>query len=545
MLKKEPKFIFITGGVVSSLGKGIASSSLGLLLKMRGLRVSALKIDPYLNVDPGTMSPYQHGEVFVTDDGAETDLDLGHYERFLDIDMNQNNNTTTGQVYGAVIERERKGDYLGKTVQVIPHITDEIKERIRLAGQDRGGVDVVLVEVGGTVGDIESLPFIEAIRQFRLEGDSNNSINIHLTLVPFIRASGEVKTKPTQHSVQKLREIGIQPDILLCRTENPLPDEARAKIGLFANLPSKAVIEAKDVSSIYEVPLSLEKQCLSDLVVDHLKIRAKPLEISKWKKLVQTIAKPKNKVKIAIAGKYIELHDAYKSIREAFVHAGVENDAKVEVVWIGSEDIEKHDAKKYLSQVSGLLIPGGFGERGIEGKIQAVKYARENDMPFFGICLGLQCAVIEFARSVCGLSKAHSREFATKAFEPVIDYMPDQSRDKDKGGTMRLGAYPCDLKKGSLAHRIYKQDRISERHRHRLEVNNDYRELLEKHGLVFCGLSPDKSLIEMIELPKKRWFLAVQFHPEFKSRALRAHPLFRSFVKASLEYQQAQHRGKS
>jgi CTP synthase len=383
---------------------------------MRGLRVTALKIDPYLNVDPGTMSPYQHGEVFVTDDGAETDLDLGHYERFLDIDMSQNNNTTTGQVYGTVINKERKGDYLGKTVQVIPHITDEIKARIRLAAQDQGGVDVVLVEVGGTVGDIESLPFIEAIRQFRLEGDANSSINIHLTLVPFIRASGEMKTKPTQHSVQKLREIGIQPDILLCRTENPLPDEAREKIGLFANLPSRAVIEAKDVSSIYEVPLSLEKQGLSGLVVNHLKVKAKPLDISKWKELVQTITNPKYVVQIAIAGKYIELHDAYKSIMEAFVHAGVENNAKVELIWVGSEDIEENGAEQYLGQVSGLLIPGGFGERGIEGKIQAVKYAREQDLPFFGICLGLQCAVIEFARSVCGLHKAHSREFASKDF---------------------------------------------------------------------------------------------------------------------------------
>jgi CTP synthase len=543
-LKKKPKFIFITGGVVSSLGKGIASSSLGLLLKMRGLRVTALKIDPYLNVDPGTMSPYQHGEVFVTDDGAETDLDLGHYERFLDMNMNRDNNTTTGQVYGTVIEKERKGDYLGKTVQVIPHITDEIKRRIHLAGKDRGGVDVVLVEVGGTVGDIEGLPFLEAIRQFRLEEGPHNVINIHLTLVPFIRASGEVKTKPTQHSVQKLREIGIQPDILLCRTENPLPKEAKEKIGLFTNLPPYAVIEAKDVSSIYEVPLYLEQQKLSDLVVDFLKIDASPLQIDQWKTFVKKVIHPKHTIKIAIAGKYIELHDAYKSIMESFVHAGVENDTKVELDWIASEEIEKNGAGNYLSKVSGLLIPGGFGERGIEGKIQAVRYARENDLPFFGICLGLQCAVIEFARSICNLKKAHSREFASGKFIPVIDYMAGQGSDKDKGGTMRLGAYPCVLKKGSLSHRIYKKDRISERHRHRLEVNNDYRKNLEEHGLVFSGLSPDKFLVEMIELPDKPWFLAVQFHPEFKSRALRAHPIFRSFVKASLDYHKTHHQGR-
>ncbi len=517
---------------------------MGLLLKLRGLRVTALKIDPYLNVDPGTMSPYQHGEVFVTDDGAETDLDLGHYERFLDIDMNQNNNTTTGQVYGAVIEKERRGDYLGKTVQVIPHITDEIKRRIHLAAKDRGGVDVVLVEVGGTVGDIEGLPFLEAIRQFRLEEGPSNVINIHLTLVPFIRASGEVKTKPTQHSVQKLREIGIQPDILLCRTENPLPKEAKAKIGLFANLPPHAVIEAKDVSSIYEVPLYLEKQNISDLVVDLLKIDAKPLKIDQWKTFVKKINHPKYTIKIAIAGKYIELHDAYKSIMESFVHAGVENNVKVELEWIASEEIEENGAEKYLSHVSGLLIPGGFGERGIEGKIQAVRYARENDLPFFGICLGLQCAVIEFARSICGLKQAHSREFASGKFDPVIDYMAGQSDDKDKGGTMRLGAYPCVLKKGSMAHRIYKKDRISERHRHRLEVNNDYRKILEEHGLVFSGLSPDKFLVEMIELSDKPWFLAVQFHPELKSRALRAHPIFRSFVKASLDYHKIHHQGR-
>lgn len=537
MPKKQVKYVFITGGVVSSLGKGIASASLGFLLKMRGLNITMLKIDPYLNVDPGTLSPYQHGEVFVTDDGAETDLDLGHYERFLDVNLNRNNNTTTGQVYGTVIEKERQGEYLGNTVQVIPHITDEIKRRIRLVSQDRKDVDVVIVEVGGTVGDIEGLPFLEAIRQLKLEEGMGNTIDIHLTLVPYIRASGETKTKPTQHSVQKLREIGIQPDVLLCRTEGTLLKETRSKIALFGNVPLEAVVEARDVESIYQVPLHLEREGLTDHVVKLLGLKARPVRLDEWRHLVEKIQYPKRAVRIAMAGKYVELHDAYKSIMESFAHAGVENDARIELVWVGSEDVEREGAEAYLKQVSGLLIPGGFGDRGIEGKILAVKYARENDLPFFGICLGLQCAVVEFARSVCGLTSANSSEFLPDGEQSVIDYMPDQANIARMGGTMRLGAYPCVLKKDSLAFKAYGQKRISERHRHRLEVNNAYREVLERHGMVFSGVSPDGKLVEIIELRDKRWFMAGQFHPEFKSRALKAHPLFRSFVKAALDYQ--------
>ncbi|HEX9934697.1 MAG TPA: CTP synthase [bacterium] len=536
MTKSKTKTVFITGGVVSSLGKGIASASLGYMLKARGLNVAMLKIDPYLNVDPGTMSPYQHGEVFVTEDGAETDLDLGHYERFLDINMTRNSNTTTGQVYGTVIEKERQGAYLGKTVQVIPHITDEIKRRIRMVLKEKENTDVVLIEIGGTVGDIESLPFLEAIRQVRLEEGIGNTASIHLTLVPYIKASREIKTKPTQHSVQKLREIGIQPDILLCRTETALSKDAREKIGLFCNLPSEAVIEAKDVDTIYEVPLTFERQNLGELVARLLHLDAGPAELAEWKRLVQKIHKPRSTVSIAIAGKYVDLHDAYKSIIEAFVHAGVENDAKVNLVWVGSEEIEAAGAESILRGVSGLLVPGGFGERGIEGKIRAVHYARENDLPFLGICLGLQCAVIEFARNVCALKSAHTTEICERTRHPVIDYMQGQGQAVRKGGTMRLGAYPCVLKKGTRAERIYGKETVFERHRHRFEVNNRYRTLLEKNGMVFSGVSPDDKLVEMIELPDKRFFIAGQFHPEFKSRALRAHPLFRAFVEAALEH---------
>jgi len=535
-LGKKTKYVFITGGVVSSLGKGIASASLSILLKSRGIKTTILKCDPYLNVDPGTMSPYQHGEVFVTDDGAETDLDLGHYERFLDLSMSRKNNVTTGQIYGEVIQKERRGEYLGKTVQVIPHITDEIKRRVRKVGGS-GDFDVVLVEVGGTVGDIESLPFLEAIRQFKLAKGTENCINIHLTLVPFIKASGEIKTKPTQHSVQKLREIGIQPDILLCRSEGPLTKEAREKIGLFCNVHPEEVIEGRDVESIYKVPLALEKEGLTDQVVKLLKLKTSAPKLKEWERFVQRLLNPKHHVKIAIAGKYIKLHDAYKSIMEAFVHAGEANEAKVELVWVGSEEIESKGPETCLKGVSGLLIPGGFGERGIEGKIQAAKYAREKDIPFFGICLGLQVAIIEYARNVCGLKKANSREFDIKPVDPVIDFMPGQHEDMKKGGTMRLGSYPCELKKGSRAHKIYDKLKINERHRHRYEVNNDYRSTLEKHGMVISGLSPDGNLVEMIELPKNRWFVAGQFHPEFKSRALNPHPLFRSFVKAALGFQ--------
>ncbi|HHS13818.1 MAG TPA: CTP synthase [bacterium] len=535
------KTIFITGGVVSSLGKGIASASLGFLLNSRGLKVSALKLDPYLNVDPGTMSPYQHGEVFVTDDGAETDLDLGHYERFLDINMSRRNNTTTGQVYGSVIQKERRGDYLGNTVQVIPHITDEIKHRIRMAAEG-SDIDVLLVEVGGTVGDIESLPFLEAIRQFGLENGTGNVINIHLTLVPFIEVSGEIKTKPTQHSVQKLREIGIQPDILICRTKMPLTQEARRKIALFCNVPNEAVIQALDVPSIYAVPLALEKEGLAGEVLKRLGMEDHGADLSRWKRFVKRVMQPKHTVRIAVAGKYTRLKDAYKSIIEAFVHAGEANNARVELVWVSSEKVEKEGPESCFNNVSGLLIPGGFGSRGIEGKIRAVQYARENNIPFFGICLGMQCAVIEFARSMAGLEGADSSEFNKKTPHPVIEYMPSQTAVKDKGGTMRLGAYPCVLKKGTLAFRIYKEDQINERHRHRYEVNNDYRDVLVQSGLTFSGLSPDNHLVEMIELSDRRWFVAVQFHPEFKSRALKSHPLFKSFVKAALSFQRERER---
>jgi len=539
---KKIKFVFVTGGVVSSLGKGIVTSSLGLLLKLRGLKVTVLKMDPYLNVDPGTLSPYQHGEVFVTEDGAETDLDLGHYERFLDINMSKSNNTTTGQVYGTVIEKERQGIYLGKTVQVIPHITDEIKRRIHNAAKKSRNIDVIIIEVGGTVGDIEGLPFLEAIRQFKLETGLGNTINIHLTLIPFIKATGETKTKPTQHSVQKLREIGIQPDILYCRTERRLKKEAREKIALFCNVAPDAVIEGMDVDSIYEVPLYMEKEKLADKILNLLRLRIRPVELSEWRRFVKKIRHPDQTVSIAIAGKYVELQDAYKSIMEAFIHAGVENNTKVEIVWVATEDVENSSAKTYLKKVSGLLIPGGFGDRGIEGKIEAVRYARENDLPFFGICMGLQCAVIEYARSVCGLVEASSREFSEKQKHSVIDFMPGQDSINRKGGTMRLGAYPCVIKKGTIAARTYRKKKTMERHRHRYEVSNEYRDLLKQYGMVFSGLSPDNTLAEIIELPDKKWFLAVQFHPEFKSRPLRAHPLFGSFVKAALEYQEEKKR---
>jgi CTP synthase len=533
----QTKYIFITGGVVSSLGKGIASASLGLLLKLRGIQVTIMKIDPYLNVDPGTMSPYQHGEVFVTEDGAETDLDLGHYERFLDINTSQINNTTTGRIYRTVIEKERRGDYLGKTVQVIPHITDEIKHSIQQVAEKSEGVDVVIVELGGTVGDIEGGPFLEAIRQLRLELGMGNCVNVHLTLVPFIKASGEIKTKPTQHSVQKMREIGIQPDIIFCRTEGPLSKDSRDKIALFGNVSPDAVIEGRDVSSIYEVPLALEKEGLSKIVLWLLHMKGKTADLSGWRKFVARVKKPAFHVKIAIAGKYIELHDAYKSIIEAFVHAGEANNTRVELVWVASEEIESDGADCHLSQVSGLLIPGGFGERGIEGKVLAVKYAREMDLPFFGICLGMQCAVIEFARNVCALQNANSSEFDEMTLHPVIDYIPDQIAVMHKGGTMRLGAYPCIIAKGTRAFGIYHSENISERHRHRYEVNNEYRSVLEEHGMVFSGLSPDGKLVEIMELPEKRFFLAGQFHPEFKSRVMKPHPLFAGFVKAALDYQ--------
>lgn len=534
--KKMPKYIFITGGVVSSLGKGVACSSLSLLLKKRGLKVTLQKFDPYLNVDPGTMNPFQHGEVFVLDDGSETDLDLGHYERFLDESLTKDSNVTTGQVYGEVISRERRGDYLGATVQVVPHITDEIKRRARKVAEKNGDVDVVITEIGGTVGDIEGLPFLESIRQMGLENGHSNTLYIHLTLVPYVESAGEVKTKPTQHSVKELREIGIQPDILLCRTSRPLSKQIKDKIGLFCNVPSHAVIEAIDVESIYEIPLIFHQQGLDDLVCRHLDLACEKPDLTKWEKMVEKIKNPKHQVKIGICGKYTNLRDSYKSIIEAFIHAGEENEAKVELSWISSEDMEKDGAEKYLKDIDGVLIPGGFGERGIEGKIEAVRFIRDHKIPFFGICLGMQCAVIEFARNICDMKGANSTEFDRHTEYPVISLLAEQEKVVDKGATMRLGAYPCNLDKSSFSFKAYKEEKISERHRHRYEFNNRFKEVLCKAGMRIAGTSPDKSLVEIIEIEDHPWFVGVQFHPELKSRPLKAHPLFRDFVKASLRY---------
>jgi CTP synthase len=532
--RKKVKYIFVTGGVVSSLGKGITASSLGLLLKQRGFKVTIQKFDPYINVDPGTMNPFQHGEVYVTDDGAETDLDLGHYERFLDVNMTKSNNTTTGQVYNEVITKERRGDYLGATIQVIPHITDMIKQRMTKLSE-LGEYDIIITEIGGTVGDIESLPFIEAMRQLMLQFGRKNTMSIHVTLVPFIPAAGEVKTKPTQHSVKNLLELGIQPDLLICRSEKKLSREIRDKIALFCNVEPKCVISAYDCSSIYEVPLILFKEKMDQIVVERLHIADRKIKIEEWENFVDAIKNPESEVEIAVCGKYIEHSDAYKSIVESFVHAGAENNAKVKIKRISAEALEKEQPEKYLSGVNGILVPGGFGERGIEGKIHAIKYARENDIPFLGICLGLQCAVIEFARNVCGMKKAHSSEFKKTNFS-VIDLMPDQKSIKNMGATMRLGAYPCIIQASTKAHSAYETDYISERHRHRYEVNNHFRRTLSDHGMIFSGLSPDRELVEIIEIPDHPWFLGCQFHPELKSRATKAHPLFREFVKAALKY---------
>ena len=532
--RKKVKFIFVTGGVVSSLGKGITASSLGLLLKQRGYKVTIQKFDPYINVDPGTMSPFQHGEVYVTDDGAETDLDLGHYERFLDVNMTKANNTTTGQVYNEVITKERRGDYLGATVQVIPHITDEIKYRLTKLSE-LGEYDIIITEIGGTVGDIESLPFIEAIRQLMLSFGRKNTLSIHVTLVPYIPAAHEVKTKPTQHSVKNLLELGIQPDILICRSENKLQKELRDKIALFCNVDSKAVISAYDCSSIYEVPLVLFKEKLDLLVINRLHLNDKKIKLDEWENFIEKLKNPSKTVEIAVIGKYIEHVDAYKSIWESFIHAGAENDAKVIVRPVNAEDLETEDTAKILNGVSGILVPGGFGERGIEGKLKAVQYARENNIPYFGICLGLQCAVIEFARNVCGIKQANSSEFKKNRYS-VIDWMPDQKNIKNLGATMRLGAYPCVIERGTNAQNAYKSDYISERHRHRFEVNNKFRKTLSENGMIFSGVSPDRELVEIIEIPDHPWFLGCQFHPELKSRATKAHPLFRSFVEAALKY---------
>jgi CTP synthase len=527
-----PKYIFVTGGVVSSLGKGIASASLGMLLKRRGLKVTIQKFDPYLNVDPGTMSPFQHGEVFVTDDGAETDLDLGHYERFLDEDLSRDNNVTAGQVYDAILARERRGDYLGRTVQVIPHVTDEIKSRIKRVGEERG-VDVCISEIGGTVGDIESLPFLESIRQMRLEMGRNSTVFVHLTLVPYIGAAKELKTKPTQHSVRELREIGIEADILLCRTERPISEDAKEKMALFCNVRKEAVIEARDVESIYQVPLIFHQENLDSQIVSALQLSCAEPDLSDWKAMVERIKHPSGQVSVAIVGKYTELQDAYKSINEAFVHAGIANDVRVETSWVASEQVRREVAENVFRGFDGILIPGGFGERGTDGMFEAVRYAREAGVPFLGICLGMQCAVIEFARNACGLEGANSSEFDSATPYPVIDLMVEQRGISRMGGSMRLGAWPCNLLEGTVAHAAYGAGAISERHRHRYEFNNFFRGVMAERGLLVSGTSPDGSLVEMIEVRGHPWFVGCQFHPELKSRPARAHPLFREFIAAA------------
>jgi CTP synthase len=530
------KFVFVTGGVLSSLGKGLASASIGSLLESRGFKVTLLKCDPYINVDPGTMSPFQHGEVFVTDDGAETDLDLGHYERFTEARLTKDNNITTGQIYFSVITKERRGDYLGGTVQVIPHITDEIKRGILRVAKD---VDVVIVEVGGTVGDIESLPFLEAVRQLKADVGRENVLYVHLTLVPYINAAGELKSKPTQHSVKELLEIGIQPDILLCRADRDLPKEMKKKIALFCNVSEKAVITARDVSTIYEVPLSLHREGIDELVMRMLGLPERAQDLSVWERIVHTVHHPSRQVAIAVVGKYLELRDAYKSLFEAIAHGGIANDCQVTIKAVDAEKVERDGPKEHLADVSGVLVPGGFGSRGIEGKIAAITYAREELVPFFGICLGMQCAVIEFARNLCGFTGANSREFDPHTPHPVIDLLPDQRGITNLGGTMRLGAYPCRLVPSSKAGQAYGAGEISERHRHRYEVNNEYRDSLSRHGLLLSGFSPDGNLVETVELPSHPWFVSGQFHPEFKSRPRRPHPLFREFIRASLAYQAA------
>lgn len=531
------KYIFITGGVVSSLGKGITAASLGRLLKSRGLKVALQKFDPYINVDPGTMSPYQHGEVFVTDDGAETDLDLGHYERFTDESVSRLSNITTGQVYWSVITKERRGDYLGGTVQVIPHITNEIKENVyRLA--KNGNPDVIITEIGGTVGDIESLPYLEAIRQIKSDVGRDNCMYIHVTLVPYLNAAGEAKTKPTQHSVKELRSIGIQPDAIVCRSERPLSKEMEEKIALFCDINKDAVIQAVDAQSIYEVPLVLEKEGLDDIAIERLGLHCNGTELEEWKAIVEKIKNPQDQVNIALVGKYVELRDAYMSVAESLIHAGIAHNLKVNIDWVYSGNLTNDNVDKYLKDADGILVPGGFGDRGIEGKITAIRYARERKVPFLGICLGMQLAVIEFARNVLNYKDANSTEFNEKTQHPVIDILPEQKEVEDKGGTMRLGQYPCLLKEGTKAFQAYNQEQIRERHRHRYEFNNNYREIMEKNGLRISGIYAEKDLVEIIELIEHPWFVASQFHPEFKSRPNRAHPLFNDFVGASYKYRQ-------
>jgi CTP synthase len=529
------KFVFVTGGVVSSLGKGIAASAIGSLLKSRGLSVTLQKFDPYLNVDPGTMSPYQHGEVFVTDDGAETDLDVGHYERFLGVSMGRQNNVTAGQIYDTIIQKERRGDYLGRTVQVIPHVTDEIKSRMLALTRGKKPVDVAIVEIGGTVGDIESLPFLEAIRQLRLELSTVNTLFIHVTLVPHLGAAREIKTKPTQHSVKELRAIGIQPDILLCRSEVPIPQEVKEKIGLFCNVPTQAVIEAIDVSSIYEVPLMFHRGGLDDLVVSMLRLDAGPADLSAWQRYQERVKAARDSVTISVVGKYTHLRDAYKSIQEAITHGGAANGVSVKIDWVDSERIEMDGPDALLGSSHGILIPGGFGDRGTQGMVLAARYARERHVPFFGICLGMQCAVIEMARDLAGLDGADSSEFDPETPHPVIALLESQHGVTKKGGTMRLGAYRCVLAPGSRAAEAYAKGEVSERHRHRFEFNNDYQAALESKGMRVTGVYPELSLVEIVELPDHPWFVGVQFHPELRSRPDQPHPLFQGFIRAANE----------
>jgi CTP synthase len=539
------KYIFVTGGVVSSLGKGIAAASLGRLLVERGLRVTMLKFDPYLNVDPGTMSPFQHGEVFVTDDGAETDLDLGHYERFIDRALSQSNNVTTGRIYSNVITKERRGEFLGATVQVIPHITDEIKAAVRRVSPE---TDVVIVEVGGTVGDIESLPFLEAIRQFRHDVGRENAIFVHLTLLPFIAAAGELKTKPTQHSVRELMQIGIQPDILIVRTDRPISDDIKRKIALFCNVEFGAVVESPDVQTIYEIPLKFHEQGFDDIVLKKFGIEQPEPNLAAWRELVQRVVEPRQRVRIAVVGKYTQYADSYKSVQEALIHGGIANDVGVDIEWLSSEEfLDPNRASQTLRSIDGLLVPGGFGVRGVEGMVEAIRHARESKLPFFGICLGMQTAIIEFARNVCGLDDSHSSEFAPECDNPVISLMESQQHVTDMGGTMRLGAYPCRLARGSLAVEVYGQAEVSERHRHRYEVSNKYRDLFVQNGMKLSGLSPDGSLVEIVELSNHPWFIGCQFHPELQSRPTRPHPLFAGFIAAAAKakHQRAATRGSA
>ncbi|MBW6408912.1 CTP synthase [Clostridium weizhouense] len=527
------KYIFVTGGVVSSLGKGITAASLGRLLKNRGLKVSIQKFDPYLNFDPGTMSPYQHGEVFVTDDGAETDLDLGHYERFIDENLTKNSNVTTGKIYWSVISKERKGEYLGGTVQVIPHITNAIKERVYRVGKEKD-IDVVITEIGGTVGDIESQPFLEAIRQIKGDVGSENVCFIHVTLVPFLGKAGELKTKPTQHSVKELRSIGIQPDIIVCRSEKNLSDDIKRKIGLFCNIDGNSVIQNLDAENLYEVPLMLHEEGLDNLVCERLHLGCKDIDNLEWIQMVEHIKNLKNNVKIALVGKYVELHDAYISVVEALNHGGYANDTNVEIKWVNSVDIEEGDVNKILSDVDGILVPGGFGDRGVEGKIEAIRWARENKKPFLGICLGMQCSVIEYARNVLGYEGANSSEIDPDTKYPVIDLMPEQKDVEEMGGTMRLGVYPCKLEEISNSSELYKDELIYERHRHRYEFNNEFRKQIIESGMNIVGTSPDGRLVEIVEVEDHPWYVAVQFHPELKSRPNKPHPLFKGFISAAL-----------